>query len=625
MNKEKPLNLSNKMKRIYSIVILCLSLLPSLVYAGESRSWSFERGNLEIELSSFVETLPFSGYFPVEVRIENKTAKAKVLKLTTEANSSQSASWRNSRELKTTSSYDLRCGAGEVKSYSLLVPVSRAQGGRYSGSGNDKYNSRLSFNGYVGQDYVSKSFEVAALTLSDNMLFSEHVMFKGDDLFKTISSDFYDERAFKVQDFPSNLKALQGYGVIYFTAKDWRLLNKRQIETVHRWVRQGGILSIVGEKDLGASKDLIQEEFFSAENSKSPNYGVGEVYVLDRTKLRKRLEVLGTKPKSGRSSSSSSRAKSSTVLYARSDMPSVTNVLEEGLRSEKWKLRSKMGTKHFGITMLSLIVILFMIMVAPLNFFLFARQGQRHKLFVTTPIIAASASLLLVLFIIITEGFGGKGYQLVHQEIDQASKISYLRQEQFCRTGVLFDTSFDLDSDYELHQAAIEESRWARVISGGKGSNEKYKQSHQEGGEIKHTGNYFSSRSEHGHYIRGHKITHQKFMIEGKGDDLKVSSSFAHPIKVLYIRASGRDFYKAENLVSGVPVTAQKVKKSEYSKFVADNSYKFNKTMSAKLRSLSNRNQSFIAQTDTLPGVNSLKSIKWDCETVLTGTYTPNL
>ena len=88
-------------------------------------------------------------------------------------------------------------------------------------------------------------------------------------------------------------------------------------------------------------------------------------------------------------------------------------------------------------------LVLFGILVGPVNLFVLAKSGRRHRLFITTPLISLGASLLLILLIIFQDGFGGRGMRRVLMEVrpDAGQNAAFLHQEQIARTGILTGTA----------------------------------------------------------------------------------------------------------------------------------------------------------------------------------------
>src|SRR5690606_21574539 len=85
--------------------------------------------------------------------------------------------------------------------------------------------------------------------------------------------------------------------------------------------------------------------------------------------------------------------------------------------STSWPLQQSYGSQEFRYGLFIGVLVLFAIIVGPVNLFVFAKVGKRHRLFITTPIISLATSLLLVGLIILQDGFGGSGFRRVLMEV----------------------------------------------------------------------------------------------------------------------------------------------------------------------------------------------------------------
>lgn len=95
-----------------------------------------------------------------------------------------------------------------------------------------------------------------------------------------------------------------------------------------------------------------------------------------------------------------------------------------------WPLQKELGDKSFNSIIFILILIAFGIIVGPVNLFIFAKSGRRHRLFITTPIISLATSILLIVLIIFQDGFGGAGKRLVLMEVrpDENQNAAFIHQ-----------------------------------------------------------------------------------------------------------------------------------------------------------------------------------------------------
>jgi hypothetical protein len=97
--------------------------------------------------------------------------------------------------------------------------------------------------------------------------------------------------------------------------------------------------------------------------------------------------------------------------------------------------------------LLILFLAVFAVLVGPVNLFVFAPPGRRHRLFFTVPALSLLASLGLGAVIVVGDGFGGAGSRRALVVLLPGSNRAAIFQEQVARTGVLFGRSFPLAAD----------------------------------------------------------------------------------------------------------------------------------------------------------------------------------
>jgi hypothetical protein len=126
-------------------------------------------------------------------------------------------------------------------------------------------------------------------------------------------------------------------------------------------------------------------------------------------------------------------------------------------------LRDTLGVRSFAAWQVGVILLCFGILVGPVNLFYLAGPGRRHRLFVTTPLIALGASLVLIAVIFLQDGAGGKGQRAALLELFPDENLSTVRQYQISRTGVLFGGGFVMNELSALTPLLLENSRWTRL------------------------------------------------------------------------------------------------------------------------------------------------------------------
>jgi len=605
------------MKILTILVALIATVVTLHAFPVTQSSGRLDKNGTEVSFTPLVNNLPYSGYYPVEVTFSNRSSKEQTLHIDSMSTSSAGYSYSylayQNRSLDINKSFKFSVGGNETKKYQILVPVARHQrsGGNYSA-----YMTNVDFVARVGGRELYFDFEGAGGADDANILFSPGV--KGQKV-----TSFQESRTFHLESFPNQLKAIRGYSVIMFTIRDLERLSKAQLSNLVAWVGQGGVL-IFHANTKGALKELtfIEKNFRNADvpkkintsSSESIEYKAGAIEFVDSKKLSTLL-------KSNQTWSDSSGVRATKSYFTQNDF-SVTSHIRNDFSYSTWPLNKELPTKVFGVALLCLFVIIFVILVAPLNFFVFARQGQRHRLFITTPLIAVAGSLLLLLFILLSEGVGAKGVRLIHMELDPERSQAFINQQQLVRSGVLFSTTFNLDEELDIYQVPISESRWARVIRGGEGVDEKYSYSDSENGSIRHSGNYFSSRSEHGHLIRGHISTKANIDVSRKGEGVTVASTFKETVETVYVKSDG-EYYKVSNLSTGKNQMAEKVSKADYLSKLREVENSFNGDYKVQFSRRMRQPNCFFAITNDAGGIDTLKGIRWkSSKTIITGDLT---
>jgi hypothetical protein len=145
------------------------------------------------------------------------------------------------------------------------------------------------------------------------------------------------------------------------------------------------------------------------------------------------------------------------------------------------------GALSFNVPFLIVFITAFAAIVGPLNLYWLAGGARRHRLFWTTPLISLAASLLLVVVIVLQDGFGGIGKRVLLTYVLPGEKKAVILQEQITRTGVLLGREFDVQEDVFLTPLLV-------PTRGGKSDARNYHQSGRRYGS-----EWFSSRSVEAH------------------------------------------------------------------------------------------------------------------------------
>ena len=207
---------------------------------------------------------------------------------------------------------------------------------------------------------------------------------------------------------PADWRGLAGFEVLIFGESEWREIPAPQQNAIQDWVIKGGKL-VVFRSGTANNANLPQ----------GGELGIGEVVHW----------VPGD-----------AFQDSVARFVLAKEVPAVGSPLQN--YTWMWPLALSMGRPEPPGLLIISFVVGFALVIGPLNFLAFAPQGQRHRLFWTTPAIALAASALMGMFIILSEGFGGRGDRFgILVNLPQLRK-SAVWQEQVSRTGVLASGSF---------------------------------------------------------------------------------------------------------------------------------------------------------------------------------------
>ncbi|MFT3991504.1 MAG: hypothetical protein QM680_08835 [Luteolibacter sp.] len=524
------------------------------------------------------------GFFPLRVTISNQEKFAGRVTLNCETGANFGGNTSSS------SGYAFEAPAGKIVTRDILVPL---------GPPTRNYGGNTNVTVRMGGTFGTAEYTVTADLdpTQPSVLLSEKLYTPNGSILDSAAASKFTSGYRSSGDFaakfdpgtlPNDWLAFSGYDSLLMTDSDWSATPPGCRNAILSWVRLGGQLVIYSTHSATRASLNLPEDSSYGSITLQP---IGKDLKLDPAATLDLVTGTGFPPR----------------------QVSLREDYENG-----WPLQDKFGSQSFNYALFIGVLIIFGILVGPVNLFVFAKSGQRHRLFITTPIISLGASLLMIVLIIVQDGFGGNGIRRVLMEVrpDNGQNAAFLHQEQFVRTGVLTSSRFTLDPACAFNPVPIEPSRWARYTSGNsyRGTFNLQPQDNK----LLATGDWFQSRSEHGHVLTA--VIPSRGKIEATGEADTYLSSFDFPIKTLFYLSPQGQWFRADAIETGKKFKVAPVEYSMIAATLTEEAEGFANRQKIFFRNVRQRPGHFIAITDEAPAIATNPGIDWkNTHTVITG------
>lgn len=478
------------MKNLNQFIGLFLAIAcASLVAAGMPMTTRLDLSSdtpAAIRVTPVAELWNREGFMPMRVRIENRGMKP----LAWTFSFNVSASRANSAL-----SHEVRMGAepGTVFETIIFVP-----GGELPASGEQAYVSvRLTgpgaggFSGPVlsgGSEEVVNTATVAALEAP---------------LFTAVSGAPGVKAQVTVVDpavWPADWRVWSPFARVVLDVRAYEALDGARRAALHEWVALGGALDIYPSEGLGEKVEASRQ------------YGHGIIRRQERTLADE-----------------ADPANKREIVIERSEV----DALADSTASFISPLRREAMQLDRGAVGVPLFLIAFGLLIGPVNLFFLAPSGRRHRLFLTTPLISLGASLALVGYIVLKDGFGGDGARHGLVWLVPDANQAVVSQTQISRTGVLWGGGFALVDDVLFTR--VDDEDFARGFNSGRPV-DNYTRS---GGRL--SGDWFTSRRVQEHSLRALLPTRARVELVGEDGGAPVVQSSVGTVlsKFVYHDADG--------------------------------------------------------------------------------------
>ncbi len=566
---------------------LILAALLSFASAQETmiRQVYDTKTDTHVEVTALFTRPSMTGFLPVRVKISNNLAKQHTAKL--DFSSGQDYDNR----LKTQSSFSLTAPPQKAVTQDFMVPVGVINHSRHT----RQHNITANLSGSLGKESNTIRAEItldmpgvlmseSLFTVNGSQLDAEISKSKGSSYSSSAFAGKFDPK-----QMPNEWLAYSGYDSIMMSDIDWSNVPASGRNAILSWVNLGGQLVIYSSSrptltTLGLPQD--------------PGYGTC------------RIEQIGSDLK---------LTPSAAVDLVTKENPNSTSTVSIcNDYNSSWPLQAHFGLQGFHYGLFIAVLVVFGIMVGPVNLFVFAKSGQRHKLFITTPLISLVTSLILILLIIAQDGFGGKGMRRVLMEVrpDAGQNAAFVHQEQISRTGILTRSRFTVEPTCAFLPVPIATSRWARFTNDNDTNGQFNLQPNN--GKMMASGDWWQSRSEHGHALTA--VIPTRGRIESTNTPGEFVSTFDFPIQTIYYLDSSKTWHRADAILTGKPFTLTPIDSTMAEPTLAKEVSAFAARNSQFLARAKNRPGHFVAVTNQAPGIDTHPGIHWEkTQTVITG------
>ena len=567
-------------------ILLALLMLGSVTVisaAPTHRVGTAADSGITINVTPWYDAKPIHGYLPVEVVIENGSGQAGQWQFSSAYNSYGAGT--------TGSSHSIAVDAGRTGTVTLMCPAGALVSHRATAYGDLRFTVsgpgvRINYAGTVPVKTVRTGGEWTFVGYSA-MLANSYPWLRSVTSASSGSAVDTVGTEVKPEDQPEDWRGLMAMSAYGMRELEYEKLTGGQKAALVDYLLQGGQVIVCCADDAAAKR--VMESLGGRVDGERVKLGLGQLIVT-------------------RTNAAENTVRKYFTTEGRDE--SLEKVLSDQ-RGESRAMIDAVGPLSTVSGFVFAFMLLFAILVGPVNLFVWADATRRHRLFITTPIISLVASAVLGLVILFQDGFGASGQRLTLAVMVPEQKRLVIRQEQGSRSGVLWGNGFTVTEPCAIHQ-----------IQHAAAPSAQQQQSFEEQGN-RRGGDWFQSRSvqmQTLQSVRGSRGAIHLKSGEENGAAPSVLSSYDLRLAKVYLKAADGKMWEAQDLAPGEkkalkpsPWTA---KSPELGAALVDRAFREATTNSTYA-------VAFIADVDAPKlALGTLEQVKWQRdEAVLVGPY----
>ncbi len=557
--------------KYFLLIATALFLIHSSVQAEQVLQKNYDKSkSTTIQIDALFDTKLKAGYHPFRVTIRN----GKVAPITWDLRFTSSNNYGRSNSYTYTHSIKVEPGTEAIEE--ILVPVQMTPG-------HSSTYRRLNISASApGLDRVERDHSHVMDTSWPSIAISNTLAARNltrlENKRKGSSGSSRNEHfGSTFTNLPADWRGYSAVDAVMITTDEWQALNKQQKKAALSWVRFGGQIDLYTREKVNIP-DVIgakADEYHSGKNF--ARYAMGRInaYTWDGKEL----------PLS--------------IVDRYGQVSQLEDILSNEFSKKKaWSMIEAFGTKAFNPTLVFILLIIFAVLVGPVNLFHFAKPGRRHRLFITTPIISLVASLIIICVILFQDGMGGKGQRIAIVQVcsDQADRQLQITQQQISRTGVMLNSGYaqpDRPVTFPVH---LPKSRWNPM-------HDSSRVLHYRFSGANHGGDFFRSRSEQGYHLQTTRPSRSRIELKQAADSAGdtaptlVSTMEFNIRDFLYIDSKGQIWQSPKDIEikPGETIALEKSDNDARTKWLEKQLKNLAKTDRQRLRRLHNAGQRYFA------------------------------
>lgn len=584
-----------KLRRLVQAFALSIMLLIFCSPAGayqQSLYVPFDKASgVDIVMSAAYENWPMTGFMPIQVRIENSTKK--MLTYTFQSVPQMHSAY----SYAVTYTQKLVCPAESIRSFDLYVPVPNADSSVWFNPPVFKLQG-YGIRGNTPISVSSSSHGTGKKRTGFLLMGSELALTSWEptrqELDKTGQSLYGSTIGY--QNIPHSWMGLVGVHSLWLTAGEWEKMSPESRQSVKEWLMQGGHLFIAAADPVTLK---IQElGILRAEPGVPQKVWLGTLTLLQWDGISNVLSPALSQPPISLIMGSDQLNEQISTGY---------NASRTGARGE-WPLIMVIKDAKAMAGAIMIIMVIFAVIVGPVNLFRFARGPYRYRLFWTTPLIAITTSILLALLIFFKDGVGAHGNRLTFVYLVSEQNREVRLQEQCSLSGLLMSRRFKEPEPVFL--AMVKLTDQSQTLESMDVDSLKI-----------YSGDWFTSRSVQGHFLLSIRPTRARVEIVNRppfsgARPPEILSSLDQPLSEIYFCDDQGAFWKTGKLDSGSKAALVPATQEEFITFMSA----FSSRRGARIKSLTDhpaqKNHFYaLSASPQISAIPTLSSVKWEEQT----------